>query len=171
MLRKVLVQVVEPLHAVEVVLEVPRLLPVEGSYNCTLSKNAAADAALPLKVTTTVLITAAPAESAAKVNVPRSSTADLARPVDAPNAPPVTVSFVRSTVMVFAVGAEEPVAKVTADVAFEVLPKATTVSPARVSLSLSVELAILNTWVVLSVAPDEAYVETSPFKTKVIEFD
>jgi hypothetical protein len=66
--------------------------------------------------------------------------------------------------MVFAVALTSEMA----DEVFEVLPSATTVS-ATVSLSVSVEVAILKMCVVLSVAPLELYDDTSPFRTSETE--
>lgn len=113
------------------------------------------DGADPLNVIVTVLTVAAPAASTAKLIVARSSTAVLERPEAVPSAVPVTVSFVRSNLISLPPAPVAFTVIVIADVAFELLPKATTVS-CRVSFVVSVDVPILKAWVVLSVPPDEA---------------
>ena len=123
------------------------------------------DGAVPEKVKVIVLTIASPALFALKVNVPRSSFGPFVRPVVEPSPAAVNESLLRKTVIVFPL-AEDSVME---DVEFEVLPKATTVS-GTVSLAVSVDVAILKICVELSVAPDEEYEDTSPFKTNASEF-
>ena len=129
-----------------------------------MAKKLEDEGAVPLKVITIVFNETAPAESAAKVKVPISSFVPFERADVKPIAAAVTLARVLNTVIVLPVAEES----VTAEVAFEVEPSATTVS-ATVSFTLSVEVEILKTCVVLSVAPLEVYEDTSPFKTNEIE--
>jgi hypothetical protein len=118
MLLMVRVQVFVPLHAEDVVLLLPRFDPVDGSYKFAFSRNAAPVGADPANVMTMVFNVTDPALLAAKVNVARSSVVFFAREVLLPLADTVTIKALRSTVCVFATGE----LKLTADVAFDVLP-------------------------------------------------
>lgn len=152
---KVIEQVLlPPVQALEVVLlpkpdVTPKLLPFSSS-KLTPSKKAAFEGAEPAKVMVTVLTAIAPAGSAAKVRLAKLSADVLARPDDTPKGELLKVSLLRRTVIALPFGED----KVTALVALEVLPRATTVS-ATVSLAESVEVAILKIEVVLSEAPLE----------------
>ena len=151
-------------QADEVVFPDPRLLPF-SSTSVMPSRKFALVGNVPLNVTVTLLIATVPALDAEKVNVARLSDAVRTRDEAVPSAVALNTMLLRSAVitLLFAVD------KVMADVAFEVLPKPTTVSES-VSFAVSVDVAILKVCVVLSVAPDEEYEETSPFKTKSNEF-
>ena len=122
----------------------------------------------PLNVMVRVLTAIPPAASDENVIVPRSSIEVLLRVVVFPSDATESVSLLRNSVMVLVFGNGDEF-KVTEDDACEVLPKATTAS-AVVLFVESVDVAILKTCVLLSVAPDEAYDATSPFNTKDIEF-
>ena len=98
------------------------------------------DVAPPESVIPMVLMLKAPAAFGVKVIKATSSTAVRARDALAPFTAPEMARVVRRTVIVFPVAEE----RVTADVAFEVEPNATTVS-AAVSFTESVEVAILKT--------------------------
>lgn len=166
---KLLVHVPESVQTADDTFPVPRLVPgLSASTSVIPSRKLGDDAARPLKVMVTLLSVAAPAESAVKANLPSSGVPPRFK-VD-PVAVAVKASFVRKTVFDGPAGAFEAVGapKEIAEVAFEVLPVATIVSIA-VSLTVSVEVAILKTCVALSLAPDEAYEFTSPFKANTIE--
>ena len=125
----------------------------------------AAAGADPAKVSNTDPICTPPAESAAKVKSAKSSTElfDLAC-VD-PSGVAETVSLDRKTVTAFAFGED----RVTADEAFDVEPRAITTSAAVSIAVFWPRVLILNTWVVLSDAPDEEYEETSPLSVSETE--
>ena len=154
-----------PEQADDVVFVLPSELPF-SSTRVTPSKNAVAEGAVPLKVTITLFTARSPALSDVKVRLAKLSAGDFARLVVFPRTAAANVSLVRRTVMKLPLADES----VTAEVAFEVLPRATTDS-GTVSFAVSVEVAILKECVVLSLIPLAEYEATSPLSVRRREPD
>ena len=147
--------------------------PVEGSNKFTSLVvpsvlNAEDDANVPERVRTTLFKDTEPALFAVKVIVPRSSMVFFARPLADPNPAVVTVRLLRTKVIVLPTALESVVVATV----WEEAPFPTT-AKANVALPVSVDVAIPNVDVALSVkfVPPVLQDGTSPLRVSEIELD